>query len=516
MTNFLKKPTTIISIILLAALIAGGYAYFGRTDKSAYDFIVVGRRDLVQEVSVTGRVKPAESVELAFEKSGKVSAVYADVGTKADVGQTLVILENADIAAQLAQAEAILEKDEARLAELKRGTRPEEIQIQETKVANAKIALEDAKNNLVDKLQDAYTKADDAIRNKVNKFFSNPESQNPQLSFVINDSQLEIDIEWQKLILQNTFASWKSSLDTLTAVSDLASYVSETKMNLNQVKSFLDKAALAVNSLTPHSNLSQTTIDAWKSDVATARTNVNTAINNVTAAEEKWRAVESNLALEENNLALKKAGTIEEQITAQEAQVKTAKANVDYYRAQLAKTVLRAPISGVVTKQDAKIGEIVSANTTIVSLISASQFEIEANVPEADIAKVKVGNDAKVTLDAYGRDVVFEATVTAIDPAETVIDGVATYKTTLQFLNDDERIKSGMTANIDILGDKRENVLAVPQRAIIRKNGDSFVRIVDGESFKEVKVEIGLRGSGGNIEIISGINEGDRVIIFGE
>ena len=135
-------------------------------------------------------------------------------------------------------------------------------------------------------------------------------------------------------------------------------------------------------------------------------------------------------------------------------------------------------------------------------------------MPEADIAKVSVGNTSIVTLDAYGRDVVFEAKVVAIDPAETIVDGVATYKVTFQFIEDDERIKSGMTANIDITSDNRENVIAVPQRSIIRKNGDKFVRILDGNNVKEIKVETGLYGSDGNIEIIRGINEGDKVITF--
>jgi len=304
------------------------------------------------------------------------------------------------------------------------------------------------------------------------------------------------------------------SLDALGINNDLASYLDTAKKNLNQTKGFLDKAALAVNGLTSNSSLSQSTIDTWRADVSTVRTNINTVTNNLTAAEEKLKAAESNLNLEKNNLALKKAGTIEEQIAAQEAQIKSAGANVEYYRAQLAKTMIHSPISGVVTTQNAKVGEIVSANASMVSIISASQFEIEANMPEADIAKVSVGNTSLVTLDAYGRDVVFEAKVVAVDPAETIVDGVATYKVTFQFVKDDERVKSGMTANIDIASASRENVIAVPQRAIIRKNGDQFVRIADDESFREVKVETGLRGSDGNIEIISGISEGDKVITF--
>ncbi len=72
-----------------------------------------------------------------------------------------------------------------------------------------------------------------------------------------------------------------------------------------------------------------------------------------------------------------------------------------------------------------------------------------------------------------------------------------------------------MTANIDILTAKRENVIVVPQRAVIAKNGDKIIKILDRSGIiKEVKAETGLRGSDGNIEIISGLNEGDSVVVF--
>ncbi len=110
----------------------------------------------------------------------------------------------------------------------------------------------------------------------------------------------------------------------------------------------------------------------------------------------------------------------------------------------------------------------------------------------------------------------FSGKVIKIDPAETVIEGVATYKTTVQFTQEDPRIKSGMTADIDILTAEKENVIAVPARAVINKNGQKIVRILVGaeNTIKEVEVQTGIRGSDGNIEIIRGINQGDRVITF--
>jgi HlyD family secretion protein len=146
--------------------------------------------------------------------------------------------------------------------------------------------------------------------------------------------------------------------------------------------------------------------------------------------------------------------------------------------------------------------------------MSDVKFEIEANIPEADIAKIKISNPAKITLDAYGSNVFFEAKVVKIDPAETIIEGVATYKTTLQFSGNDERVKSGMTANIDILTAKAENVIAIPQRAVAQKeNGDKIVKILkDDGVVEERKVTTGLKGSDGNIEITEGIQEGEKII----
>ena len=491
MQKIYKKPIFIFGLVVVVVIIAG-YFYFFKAKKPNYEIVVAKKGTVIQEVSVTGKVKPAENVDLAFEKTGKVAWVNAKVGDKVFIGQTLITLVNGDIAAQLDQAKASVAEQKAKLDELKIGTRPEEIQIQQVKVDNAR-------NDLIDKIQEAYTQSDDAIRNKVDQVFSNPRTVNPQLNYYLNtESVLKTDIEWRRFLVENILNSWKSSLDiNVTAV----------KTNLDEIKLFLDKMALAVNNAGANSSLSQTTLDTWKSNISTARTNVNTAIENLSSSE-------STLAVEENQLSLEKAGNTPEQIANQEAKLEQAEANVKNFQAQLAKTVLWAPINGIVTKQDAKNGEIVAADSPVVSIISESQFEIEANVPEADIAKVKVGDSAKITLDAYGGDTFFDVNVAKIDPGETIIEGVATYKTTFQFTKEDHRIKSGMTANIDILTDKRENVINIPQRAVVSQNKDKIVKILDenGNS-KEVKVKVGLRGSDGNIEILEGVGEGDKIVL---
>jgi len=180
---------------------------------------------------------------------------------------------------------------------------------------------------------------------------------------------------------------------------------------------------------------------------------------------------------------------------------------------------------------EAKVGEIVYPSTSasdsikqLISIMSEGNFEIKADIPEVDIAKVRIGNEARVTLDAYGSDIEFNAKVLAVDPAETVIEGIPTYKVTLQFNEQDERVKSGMTANVDIMTDKRENVITIPQRAVIGKNGDKVVRLLKTvpnpensdktiEMVEEIPVEVGIRGSDGQIEVLSGLNEGDKIVV---
>jgi len=507
-----KKSFIVVSIVILIILV--GYFMFGGKKTAGYEFVITKKGELVQEVDVTGKIKPVSEVSLAFKNSGKISQIYANIGERVRVGQSLVKLDNGDAYAQLQWAEANLKAQQAKLEESKLGSRQEEIQIQVVKVESAKKSLDDAKQNVIDKIQDAYMKSEDAIRNKADQLFNNPKTNNPDLKLSNTGSQSEIDIEWRRYVIEKIFSPWKSSSDYLTTDSDLKSNISETKKYLSDIKLFLEKLATSLNETSAGPSFTQTTLDSWKTDISTARTNISNAIINLSTADEKLRAAESSLSLAEEELALTRAGSTSQQITAQEAEVEKAQADVNRYQSELAKTIIYSPINGIVTKQDGKIGEIVSANENIVSVISDSAFQIEADIPEADISKIKIGNTAKFTLDSYGDDVTFLAKVIKIDPAETVIEGVSNYKTTLQMYKEDERIRSGMTANVTILTDKKENVITVPQRAVITKESEKFVRVVEGKNTVEKIVKTGLRGSFGDIEIISGLKEGEKVITY--
>lgn len=506
MVAFLTQKYLIVIVSVL--VVAGAFVVYFMVKKDVeYEYVVVERGNIVEEVSVTGRVKASQEVDLAFEISGRINNFYVEVGEKVVAGQRLAAVSGAELLARVNQYRAALETQQAKRDELKAGTRPEEVELQKVKVANAETSLNDAKIALVNSTKDAYVKSDDAVRNKVDQFISGPATSNPQLTFSTGNLALETTIESERKKIETMLNSWKISSDILTTSSNLSQKSSEARDNLNTTSLFLDNVALAINSAA----IGVTSGNTWRADVSVARTYVATATSSLLTAESAYNTAISNLAIENSQLVIKQAGATAEQIAAQEAQVSQARARLADAQAAYSKSIINSPIEGVVTKIEAKAGEIVNPNSPVIYLISEG-LQIEANLPEADIAKVKIEDTANVSLDAYGTNVIFETVVVKIDPAETIIEGIATYKITLQFMQNDERVKPGMTANIDIQTSTADNVIFLPQRAVINTSIGKYVRILDGENVIEKEVETGLRGTDGNIEIIKGLQEGERVI----
>jgi HlyD family secretion protein len=128
-----------------------------------------------------------------------------------------------------------------------------------------------------------------------------------------------------------------------------------------------------------------------------------------------------------------------------------------------------------------------------------------------DIAKVQVGESAAMTLDALTGKT-YTATVTSVSPVGTVSSGVVNYTATLEIKNADGSIKPGMTANLALEVERRDNVLLVPARAVRTFDARKIVTVqVNGKSVQNT-VTTGLSNDT-SIEIVSGLNEGDVVVI---
>lgn len=388
-------------------------------------------------------------------------------------------------------------------------------------------------------LNDAWARADDAVRRQLSDLFTSPPGTfNSQLAFGTFDSVLENNLEVQKNNIDRGLLSLRAQIESLAGVTNTAlldQALNDANLFLANMRDLLNMAMDAVDRAI---NLSPTLAATYRSNISAGRNTIFSAINNVDNLRQsiasQRRANESNLTtararlneaqnavnIAQRQFGLRVAGATPAEISAQQAaiqaqtaQISQAQANVASNLAKIDNMELASPIDGIVTRQDAKIGETINANVPVISVMAEGQFKIEANITEIDIAKVRVGESAKVTLDAYGSEAIFEATVAEIDPAETIIEGVATYKVTLNFKEQDPRIKSGMTANIEILSDQRSNVIYLPERIIKTGPEGKFVKILREKNVEEARVETGMRASDGNVEIQSGVNEGDKIII---
>jgi len=197
------------------------------------------------------------------------------------------------------------------------------------------------------------------------------------------------------------------------------------------------------------------------------------------------------------------------------AQVEQAKANVDFARVQLGYTRIYAPISGVIASISTQEGETVAASLaapTFVNLIDLKRLEVQTYVDETDIGKIKTDLEAVFTVDTYS-DTDFEGKVTAIYPKAVIQDNVVNYIVTVEITDfKDKILRPEMTASVTILLETRKNVLVVPTSAITRERGERFVTVLENGNRVRRNVRVGWR-DGGYTEIVSGIREGEHVVI---
>jgi RND family efflux transporter MFP subunit len=218
---------------------------------------------------------------------------------------------------------------------------------------------------------------------------------------------------------------------------------------------------------------------------------------------------------------LEKAGSTAEDIEVAEAALGKAQAIVEGLQSQLRQSSIVSPYAGVVTSMNVKVGEVyvpgISASEGV-SIIGNGSFEIDVYVPEIDIGKIHAADSAAVTFDAFGSSTMFPAHVKLVDPAETVQNGVNAYKVTVSFDDQtDNRIKSGLTANVIITTKTVSGALVVPTRAIISRGDNKIVLVRDANdpAYSEKQVGTGVVSADGYTEIVSGLKEGDTIAGFG-
>ena len=204
------------------------------------------------------------------------------------------------------------------------------------------------------------------------------------------------------------------------------------------------------------------------------------------------------------------------------AQVQQSQASLKQLEEQLGYTTIVAPMDGVILSRDVEIGDAVSSilvlgstATLVMTEGDTTEVYVQGKVDEADIAHVYMGQPARIKVESF-RDRPFYGKVTKIAPMGVEKDNVTTFEVRVSINNPGGELKANMTANAEILMDEHKGVLTVPENAVSYDNQkNAFVQIPDKEQkegWRKVSVKVGL-SNGSATEIISGLKEGDQVVL---
>jgi HlyD family secretion protein len=504
MPTFLKSKWVIGAVVLIVIGVGGYFLFFHKSP--TYQFVTVERGSISESVSVTGNTTPAKSVSLSFGSSGIISHTYFGLGKQVQAGQVLADLNMNDLIAGLHLAEANVSQQQARLQGLQSGARSEDVALYKQKYTDASSAL-------IIAMQNAYLESESAVLRYVDTLFTNGTSANPIIKIRTQSQNEEQSIEMDRIIVGEKLAKWK----TILADLDASSSPDDKKINDARIvgrdavvffTSFIDRLGTITGNLDSNSSgLSQADID-------TNRATINTSAQMVSAGASAEQSAYAVWTSASGTLASQQSGSKPEDISAQVAAVKAAQASVESAQAKIQNAQIVAPISGTITQFDAKVGQLASPATPLASIMSNTGYEVDAGVSETDVGKILVGNKVTMTLDAFQNET-FPGSVFYIAPAETNVQGVVSYQVKISFDKPDPRLKSGLTANIDIQTRTKDGVLVLPQYAILQNDSGTFVETLENNVVKQNPVTLGLADQKGNVEVISGVTEGQQVLNIG-
>jgi HlyD family secretion protein len=285
--------------------------------------------------------------------------------------------------------------------------------------------------------------------------------------------------------------------------------------------------AAAANVGTYQANVAQDKVNAEAPDLPMYK---NTLDRNLQMQKE---GVVSQQALDDANrnylAALNKRDTARALIAVDQAKLKQAEAQVAQSRAtlnqldeQLSYTTLVSPMDGEILSRDVELGDAVSSilvlgstATLVMTIGDTRQVYVQGKVDEADIANVYLGQPARIKVESF-RDRVFNGKVTKIAPLGVEKDNVTTFEVRVSIDNPGGELKANMTANAEILVDEHKNSLFVPEQALTYDNKkNASVNVPDSKAkdgVRSVPIKVGI-ANGSNTEILSGLKEGDTVVL---
>jgi len=555
------KNKLITAIILLAVLFTIGFSGCGGEDAetSQKQIAEVSRGDLLVTVLADGNLDMPRDVQLKFGTPGTVKAIYAREGQKVKEGTLLAKLD--DTTQKLAIASAQYNVELA-MNELVGKIHPALMGYTSTYPDTSTVLrVEQAQDELgqVQKFleQGRYQGAAAELRlatydlDASYKMFNVPEitaslqaydefgspvENYPDISRAIKRLEQDLArlIEIQTLLEQGKYEDAKTKLataqyklkETHLLVKSLSGriMVSQRIGECCQQQAGQQPGTSAGLISLPYPDTS--TSLAWLRQVeeelqkiqACKDSEICDALEMSTLLRMAQHDVDMSRTILENNELIFRGGVNLKALRAYNLNLQIAEQDLKRYKDELMKTEILAPFDGTIVDIGVKENDQLSAfdysSKTAVYLVDTHTVEMDGVVDEIDIYKVKVGQEAIITVDALP-DVKLKGTVTFISPFGSRTTGVVEFPVTIALDPTETELKGGLTATADIIVLKHENVLLIPNRSIKGSPGDYWVDVVlDEKTMTTEKRQVELDAQGDQFsEVISGLSEGEMIIV---
>jgi membrane fusion protein (multidrug efflux system) len=236
-------------------------------------------------------------------------------------------------------------------------------------------------------------------------------------------------------------------------------------------------------------------------------------------AEIQIEFMKTKVSLETDKAMLERAqNMLEKNLIAEEnyettrLQYESSKAAHEAARIQMEYTYIRSPFDGVITVRNIELGQRVNANHSLFVIADFNPLRAKIYVPEKDIGRIYEGQEAKITIEAEP-GLAFTGVVKMVSPVVDPASG--TSKVTIDIEDDKGKLKPGMFASVFITTETHKDALIIPKRALILESDLDQVYIYQDGNAHKVNLKIGI-SSGDNLEVLSGLQEGDLVVTAGQ
>jgi HlyD family secretion protein len=454
---------------------------------------------LTATIGATGIVRSRQSAVLVWQTSGSVDQVLVQVGEEVEAGQVLAEIEQTSLPQPVILAQADLVAAQRELDNLLNS------QLQTAQalkaVEDAERALEDAQDPELTTAQalkavtDAQRLVDNAERNLL-------WSQTPANQSLVDQAEAEVVLARDLLDkAQDRFRPYENKPDDNVTRARL-----QTELSAAQQR--YDAAARKLNSL--QGTASESDQAAREADLIAAQAQLAQAQQEYDRIKDGPNDAEIQLLQAQLEDARREYERVKEGASPED--IKAAEARVAAAQATLNQAQLSAPFGATVTSAMVSPGDQVTPGLAAFRLDDLSEMLVDVLVSEVDINNIHQGQEAILTFDAIlGKE--YHGQVEQVDLVGTSNQGVVDFTVTVKLTDGDARVRSGMTAAVNVVSQQLENVLLVPNRAVRLQDGQRVVYVMRSQAPEAVEVELGASSESVSEVTGGGLKPGDQVLL---